>query len=92
MRVSSSELHRDLPYKITQLKPIALSIYFTLNNYNKKNGGIIFQVLINGFLPSLKYLKNNYFQVHCPAGSAIIFNSLLFHKAGVNKSKIDRID
>ena len=86
--------HRDLPYQdYTTSKPIALSIYFTLNNYNKKNGGII---LLPGShkmdsLPSLKYLKNNYFQVQCPAGSAIIFNSLLFHKAGVNKSKIDRI-
>ena len=85
--------HRDLPYQdYTTSKPIALSIYFTLNNYNKKNGGII---LLPGShkmdsLPSLKYLKNNYFQVHCPAGSAIIFNSLLFHKAGVNKSKLDR--
>lgn len=86
--------HRDLPYQdYTTSKPIALSIYFTLNNYNKKNGGII---LLPGShkmesLPSLKYLQNNYFQVHCPAGSVIIFNSLLFHKAGLNKSKSDRI-
>lgn len=89
-----SSWHRDLPYQnYTTSKPIALSIYFTLNNYNKNNGGII---LLPGShkmdsLPSKKYLKNNYFQVFCPAGSAIVFDSFLFHKAGLNNSKTDRI-
>ena len=89
-----SSWHRDLPYQnYTTSKPIALSIYFTLNNYNKNNGGLI---LLPGShkmdsLPSEKYLKNNYLQVSCPSGSAIVFNSFLFHKAGLNNSKTDRI-
>ena len=89
-----SSWHRDLPYQnYTTSKPIALSIYFPLNNYNKNNGGLI---LLPGShkmdsLPSERYLKNNYFQINCPSGSAIVFNSFLFHKAGINKSKTDRI-
>ncbi len=89
-----SSWHRDLPYQdyITS-KPIAISVYFNLNNYNERNGSILLLPASHKIesLPSSKYLKNNYFQVSCPTGSAIIFNSFVFHKAGFNRSKTDRI-
>jgi len=36
--------------------------------------------------PSNEYMESNSIQVNAPAGSVIIFNSMLFHKAGYNRS------
>ena len=88
-----SSWHRDLPYQdYTTSRPLAISVYFNLNNYNGKNGSILLVPASHKIeSPSSKYLNNNFLQVSCPSGSAIIFDSFLFHKAGFNKSTIDRI-
>lgn len=86
--------HRDMPYQpgINSI-PCAYSVLVTLTDFNTDNGGTI---LVPGThnhseVPSWHYIQNNQKQISCPAGSAIIFDSLLIHRAGVNKSNQQRV-
>ena len=77
--------HRDIIHQnFTSSKPLGVNVYFCLDDYNEKNGGTTFipgSHLIESF--PLDY------QEKCPkvkAGSVILFNSMIYHKAGYNTS------
>jgi ectoine hydroxylase-related dioxygenase (phytanoyl-CoA dioxygenase family) len=77
--------HRDIIHQnFTSSKPLGVNVYFCLDNYNEKSGGTT-------FIPGSHLIENfplNY-QEESPkieAGSVILFNSMIYHKAGHNTS------
>ena len=84
-----SFFHRDLIYQnFTTSKPISINIYYCLDDYDSSNGGTTFMIGSH---------KKDYFikeaeQVipRVKSGSIILFNSMVFHKAGSNTSSSDR--
>lgn len=84
-----SSWHRDLPYQDwTSSEPLACNLYYCLDEFNSETGGTFVLPFSHQFnsVPSIQYMENNAIQINAPAGSVIIFNSMIFHKAGYNKS------
>jgi ectoine hydroxylase-related dioxygenase (phytanoyl-CoA dioxygenase family) len=85
-----SSWHRDLPYQnYVVSKPIAIGALFCLDVFDTETGGTMvlpFSHRLEG-IPSQEYLRKFETQVTAPVGSAIIFNSMLLHRAGFNRSQ-----
>lgn len=81
--------HRDLPYQDwTISKPLAFNAFFCLSDFNLLNGSTFvlpFSQNLDCF-PSEKYVKENEIQLVAKKGSVIFFNSMLYHRAGINNS------
>jgi len=81
--------HRDLPYQnwVTS-RPLAINALLAIDEFSDDTGGT--QVLPfshkSEFLPSDQFIAANSVMAAAPAGSAVIFDSMLFHRAGVNRS------
>lgn len=86
--------HRDLLFQhFTSSRPFAISALFCLQDFNEENGGTFLlpaSQKIEAF-PSEDYVLNNELCANAPIGSAIVFDSMLYHRAGHNKSQKDRI-
>lgn len=90
---NQSAWHRDLPYQNFVIsRPLALSAIITIDEFSEATGGT--QVLPcthkSELLPSDAYIADNRVVVSAPAGAAIVFDSMLFHRAGTNRSAIVR--
>jgi len=88
-----SSWHRDLPYQNYVIsRPIAISALVAIDEFTEETGGtqvVPFTHKVE-VLPSAAYVEANRTVVAAPAGSAIVFDSMLFHRAGANKSQIIR--
>ncbi|MHA2343200.1 MAG: phytanoyl-CoA dioxygenase family protein [Candidatus Hodarchaeales archaeon] len=82
--------HRDLIYQdFTSSRPLSINIYYCLTDYNKDNGGIVFlekshksDTFEKESLESIPEIK---------AGSVVLFDSMIYHKAGNNINNKPRI-
>lgn len=86
--------HRDLIYQhFTYSKPFAVSALFCLADFNELNGGtwILPASQKTEAFPSERYILENEVCVNAAAGSVIVFDSMLYHRAGLNRSDNDRI-
>ena len=84
-----SSWHRDLPYQNwTSSEPLACNVFFCLDDFNENTGGTYVLPFSHQYTqtPSANFIENKSIQINAPAGSVIIFNSMLFHKAGFNYS------
>ncbi|MBL4625324.1 MAG: phytanoyl-CoA dioxygenase family protein [Flavobacteriales bacterium] len=86
--------HRDLLYQHFIIsRPLAISALFCLEDFTEINGGTF--VLPGSHktekFPSEFYIKANEQCVNAPKGSAIVFDSMLYHRAGRNVSDNNRI-
>lgn len=61
-------------------------------NFQKRWGGTMVVPYTHNMeiLPSDRYIKNHAITANAKAGSVIVFDSMLFHKAGYNSSNIIR--
>lgn len=88
-----SSWHRDLPYQNFVIsKPLGINALFAIDEFSEKTGGthlIPFSHKME-VLPSASYIEKNHLAVKVPAGSAIVFDCMLIHRAGVNQSQIVR--
>jgi ectoine hydroxylase-related dioxygenase (phytanoyl-CoA dioxygenase family) len=84
-----SAWHRDLPYQNFVIStPIAINVLWAIDAFSAETGGtyvIPFSHKLT-VLPSDAYISNNQVVVAAPAGSAILFDSMLIHRAGANRS------
>ena len=85
--------HRDLPYQnFVSSKPLSISALVTLDPFTKETGAT--QVLMGTHKTEINTLDDlNTFQIvdaEAQAGSIIFFDSMLYHRAGVNTSNIVR--
>lgn len=84
-----SSWHRDLPYQNwTSSEPLACNVYYCLDDFNSQTGATHILPFSHQFTsaPSTQYMERHSIQINAPAGSVILFNSMLFHKAGFNTS------
>jgi hypothetical protein len=81
--------HRDLPYQhFTSSRPLAVSALFCVDPFLVANGAttvIPGSHRVEGF-PSAPVAQALDVPVEAEAGSFIVFDSMLFHRAGVNRS------
>lgn len=81
--------HRDLPYQHwTSSRPVQVSALVCLDRFAEETGGTF--VLPGSHkveaMPSDPAIRRLAQPITAPAGAAVIFNSLLFHRAGHNTS------
>lgn len=81
--------HRDLPYQhFTSSKPLAISALLFIDEFSPETGGTM--VLPTSHktepFPSDDYISANEVTVSGAPGDGVIFDSMLFHRAGVNRS------
>jgi len=84
-----SSWHRDLPYQNwTSSEPLGCNLFYCLDDFNDQTGGTIILPFSHKFnkAPSVYYMEKHSIQLNVNAGSVILFDSMLFHKAGFNKS------
>jgi ectoine hydroxylase-related dioxygenase (phytanoyl-CoA dioxygenase family) len=85
--------HRDLPYQhFTSSRPIAVSALLCVDPFTASNGSTI---VVPGShkveqFPSDTVLTAVEQRVEAPAGSYIVFDAMLFHRAGDNRSQTSR--
>src|SRR5258706_44457 len=85
-----SSWHRDLPYQnYIVSKPIAIGVLFCLDVFSPETGGTFVLPFSHQLenIPSKSYLEKFEVQVNATSGSAIVFNAMLFHRAGYNSSQ-----
>lgn len=81
--------HRDLNYQhFTSSRPLSLSALFCVDNFTKKTGATCVLPYTQKVekCPSESYIERNEKVVTAKAGSVIIFDSMMYHRAGRNTS------
>jgi ectoine hydroxylase-related dioxygenase (phytanoyl-CoA dioxygenase family) len=88
-----SSWHRDLPYQNFKIsKPLAVNILVCVDNFNTSTGGtyvLPFSQHLD-IIPSQAYIDKHAVQVHAEAGSVVLMDSMVLHKAGYNSSNHTR--
>jgi ectoine hydroxylase-related dioxygenase (phytanoyl-CoA dioxygenase family) len=85
-----SSWHRDLPYQNWVIsRPIAINALLAIDDFSEQTGGthIVPFTHKTEVLPSDAYIDRNRVVAVAPAGSAIVFDTMLFHRAGSNSSE-----
>ncbi|MCX6291618.1 MAG: phytanoyl-CoA dioxygenase family protein [Bacteroidetes bacterium] len=88
-----SSWHRDLPYQDFVIsKPLAVNALYCIDEFSKKTGGTLVVPFSHKMetIPSETYIEKHALQVEAPAGSVILMDSMVFHRAGYNSSTIIR--
>lgn len=88
-----SSWHRDLPYQNYVIsKPLSINALFCIDDFSEETGGTIVVPYTHNteILPSDRYISKHAVTANAKAGSVIVFDSMLFHKAGYNSSNIIR--
>lgn len=88
-----SSWHRDLPYQnFTISKPLAIGALYCIDDFTNESGGTF--VLPHSHrvesIPSVQYVEKHSKQINAKAGSVLLFDSMLFHRAGYNSSSFTR--
>lgn len=84
-----SSWHRDLPYQNFVIsKPLSINALFAIDEFSSGTGGTQFLPFSHRIetLPTPSYVEANRVVGNAPAGSVVIFDSMLFHRAGTNSS------
>ena len=88
-----STWHRDLSYQhFIPSRPIAITTLICIDEFTQKNGGTCIIPFSHKFekFPSQKYIDENEKRIEASQGDILIFDSLLFHRAGENNTAYDR--
>lgn len=91
-RHHQSSWHRDLPYQdFVSSRPLAISALYCIDDFSQETGATHVLPHSHRFerMPSATYCEEHEVTVEAPAGSVIILDSMLYHRAGHNRS--DRI-
>ena len=82
--------HRDIIYQeFTTSKPLGVNVFLCLTDFNSKTGGTIF--LKGSHKKESIDLSLEESDLDIPAGSIVFFDPMVYHKAGHNISKNNRI-
>jgi ectoine hydroxylase-related dioxygenase (phytanoyl-CoA dioxygenase family) len=81
--------HRDIIYQeFVSSRPMAINLYYCLDDYSVANGGTTFIPYSHKKDKIVSFEKEETPVVK--AGSVILFDSMIYHKAGVNATKKSR--
>jgi len=81
--------HRDLNYQhFVSTRPLAVQALYCIDDFTSETGGTLILPGSHMFeeFPSEEFVKQQQVQVTTPAGSAIIINSMVYHRTGRNIS------
>lgn len=83
-----AQYHRDFARDFVCDKVLALNAMYVIDEYSSETGATWLVPFTHKFaqLPSQRYLEENGIQVQASPGSVLMFDSLLLHKAGENRS------
>lgn len=84
-----SSWHRDLSYQhFTASRPLAVSALFCIDDFSEATGGTYMLPASHKVekFPSKEFVQKHERVVNAPAGSALVFDSMLFHRGGFNRS------
>lgn len=83
---NQAQYHRDFAKDFLSTKILSINVFIAVDEFTDKNGGtwIVPGSHLFSEMPSQKYLTEHQIQVIAPAGSMLIFDSLLWHKGGDN--------
>lgn len=82
--------HRDLPHQNFVIsRPLGINALFAFDAFSEETGGTHFLPFSHKseILPSEAYIRDNQMIAHIPAGAAIVFDPMLFHRTGSNRSQ-----
>jgi ectoine hydroxylase-related dioxygenase (phytanoyl-CoA dioxygenase family) len=93
LRHHQSNWHRDLPHQNFVIsRPVSVNALIAIDDFSPETGGT--QVLPFSHrserLPSDDYIRGNQLTVAAEAGSVIMFDTMVFHRAGANSSPRER--
>lgn len=83
-----SAWHRDFAKDFVPSKCLSMNAFWCISEFTAKNGAtwvLPFSHRLENF-PSERYIKENGIQLEVPAGSIILWDSLLLHQAGFNET------
>jgi ectoine hydroxylase-related dioxygenase (phytanoyl-CoA dioxygenase family) len=85
-----SAWHRDLAYQhFVSSRPLAVSALYCIDDFSEVTGGTF--VLPGSHktepFPSREFIQAHERTVTAKAGSALVFDSMIYHRGGVNRSK-----
>jgi ectoine hydroxylase-related dioxygenase (phytanoyl-CoA dioxygenase family) len=91
---SQNKWHRDLSHmNFVSDPPLAINTFFCLTNFTVETGAT--QLLPHShkinYEPSAEYISNHGISIEAEAGDVFLFNSMLFHRTGINVSQGKRI-
>jgi ectoine hydroxylase-related dioxygenase (phytanoyl-CoA dioxygenase family) len=81
--------HRDLNYQhYVSSRPLAVSALYAIDNFTAETGGtwLIPASHKSELFPSSDYVRRHRQQITAPAGSILLFDAMIYHRAGVNRS------
>jgi len=82
--------HRDLNYQhFTSSRPLSVSALFCIDDFSEETGGTCILPYTHKIekCPSPHFIEKNEKVVTAKAGSVLIFDSMMYHRAGRNTSK-----
>ena len=87
-----SGFHRDFAKDFVASKPLSLNAFWCIDDFTEENGAtqVVPFTHVTPELPSMTWIEANTRSVMCSAGSVILFNSFLLHRAGTNRSSLPR--
>jgi ectoine hydroxylase-related dioxygenase (phytanoyl-CoA dioxygenase family) len=91
---SQNKWHRDFPYmNFVSNPPLAINAFFCITDFDFNTGAT--QLLPHShnvnYQPSEEYFSKHGVSVNAEAGSVFLFNTMTFHRTGLNISSQDRI-
>jgi ectoine hydroxylase-related dioxygenase (phytanoyl-CoA dioxygenase family) len=81
--------HRDLNYQhYVSSRPLAVSALYAIDDFNAETGGtwLIPASHKSALFPSSDFVRRHRKQIGAPAGSILLFDAMIYHRAGVNRS------
>ena len=86
----ASTWHRDLPHQhFVSDPPLAISALHVVDDFNEETGGTIVVPGTHKYseMPSAEYVKKYSKQILAKAGSVMVFDCMMYHQAGYNRSQ-----
>jgi ectoine hydroxylase-related dioxygenase (phytanoyl-CoA dioxygenase family) len=81
--------HRDLNYQhYVSTRPLGFSALYAIDDFTEETGGtwVIPATHKSEPFPSPEYVRRHRRQISAPAGSILLLDPMLYHRAGVNRS------
>jgi ectoine hydroxylase-related dioxygenase (phytanoyl-CoA dioxygenase family) len=85
--------HRDLNYQhFVSSRPLSISALVCIDDFSETTGGTL---VLDGShklepFPSPAYVSAHQRTINAPAGAALVFDSMLYHRGGLNRSSAPR--
>lgn len=89
-KIYQAAWHRELQYQhFVSSKPLALQSLVCIDDFTEETGATLMLPYSHAFedFPSDDFVRSNMAQVCAPAGSILVFNSMVYHRSGVNVSR-----